>query len=71
MVKIPNGACELVLVNNEPKRNCVKVDRELLEQFNGGLPKARQTTQFKMGSGFIYNGEIYHKNAQYVYIYLY
>ena len=69
MIKIPNGCCELVIENNEPKRNCFKVNRMIMEQINDELPQ-NLFVQFLM-SGFVYNGEIYHKNKEYIYIYTY
>lgn len=67
-MSIPSGCCELVLENNEPKRNCFKVNRNVLEN----EPKKNVMLNIYMeGSGFTYNGEIYHKSVSYVYIYLY
>jgi len=68
-MSIPAGCCELVLESNgESKRNCFKVNRNILEN----EPKKNVMINiFMEGSGFAYNGEIYHKSADYVYFYLY
>ena len=67
-MSIPTGCCELVLENNEPKRNCFKVNRSILKN----EPKKNIMLNIYMeGSGFTYHGEIYHKNIEYVYVYLY
>lgn len=65
---IPNGECELVIENNQPKPHCVKVNRMVIGAIE---PKKNKQIQIVMGSGFIYNGEIYHKTREYIYIYLY
>lgn len=65
---VPNGCLELVIEGNEPKRNCFKVMRQIV----ASEPKKGQQIQVLMeGTGFTYNGEIYHKTNDYIYIYLY
>lgn len=67
-ISIPNGCCELVLQSNgEPKPNCFKVLRSVLDR----EPKKGVSINVLMGSGFTYNGEIYHKDINYAYFYIY
>ena len=67
-MRIPNGCCELVIQSNgEPKPNCFKVNRNVLEN----EPKKDIMINILMGSGFTYNGVIYHKSVSYVYVYLF
>lgn len=70
-VYIPNGGCELVIVNGEPKNQCVKVNRQLLITSDNQEPKKNETLTVFMPNGFFYNGEIYLKTRTYAYIYLY
>ena len=68
LLTIPNGCCELVLESNgEPKRNCFKVLRQAVDY----EPKKDTMINILMGSGFTYNGVIYHKSVEYLYVYLY
>lgn len=67
IITLPNGSCELVIINGEPRADAFKVQRELLEN----EPKKHTTIKIIMPNGFTYNGEIYHKTRDYVYIYLY
>lgn len=65
IVVIPNGCVE---TTNKP--NCFKVNRRVMEEENGKLPRKNIRIQV-MSGGYPYNGEIYHKSVQYVYIQFY
>lgn len=67
LIVIPNGCCEYVYERNgELKPNHFKILRSLIPN----EPKTNVIIQILMGSGFIYNGMIYHKTKEYAYIYL-
>lgn len=72
---IPSCCCEHVINirTNEPKPNHFKVNRGILEEMIENADKLikNKPSTILMGNGFIYNGEIYHKNKQYVYFYIY
>lgn len=65
---IPNGCVEYVFEGNDIKPNHFKIARENALK----APKKGEQVQFYMeGSGYSYNGEIYHKTKDYIYIYIY
>ena len=66
-ITLPNGSCELVIINGEPRADAFKVNRTLLEN----EPKKNVMINVIMPTGFLYKGQIYHKTRDYVYIYLY
>lgn len=68
MLEIPNGCCENV-ENNKTFKKGFKVLKAVL---NATIPPMNQLIHIMFqGSGFMYNGEIYHQSKDYVYFYLY
>lgn len=61
LLEIPMGVCEPI----DNKR--FMVARNLLDH----EPKKNEPINILFSSGFIYNGEIYHKTNTHVYVYLY
>ena len=71
LLEIPQGCCENVI--NQKERdgfnpNCFKVLKSLVKEIP---PMNKLISVLFNGSGFSYNGEIYHISKDYVYFYLY